>query len=81
MRSSPAIDSIPSNFTNDTCVSYATFSGADFFLQVVRHLLSNKAPILIKVVTTHLCILPRGLMMHLLRLMACQMIQVLVSPV
>ena len=31
MRPSPALDSIPSNFTNDTCVSYATFSGADFF--------------------------------------------------
>ena len=30
MRTSPAIDSIPSNLTNDTYVSYATFSGADF---------------------------------------------------
>ena len=29
MRPSTDIDSIPSNLTNDTCVSYATFSGAD----------------------------------------------------
>ena len=28
-RPSTDIDSIPSNLTNDTCVSYATFSGAD----------------------------------------------------